>query len=168
MESRCRVYHGRGDVTTSHLLPCRAGADARPRVPTIADAVGVTHVMTRDLVCARPELRVDLLARLMVEQHLGCMPIVDERNHPVGMVTKFDLVEELGGDLSIRTAADIMMPIAFTLDEHATIAHAASLMALEDLHHVMIVSSAGVLLGLISSKDIVRWLVDNDQLAGAR
>jgi CBS domain-containing protein len=59
-----------------------------------------------------------------------------------------------------------MMPLALTLDEHATLAHAASLMTLEDLHHVMVVSCSGALIGIVSAKDVVRWLVENDQLTG--
>jgi CBS domain-containing protein len=31
----------------------------------------------------------------------------------------------------------------------------------------MIVSQSGLLVGLVSSQDVVRWLVDNDRLAGA-
>ena len=36
------------------------------------------------------------------------------------------------------------------------------MMALEDFHHVMIVGSGGALVGVVSSQDIVRWLVAND------
>ena len=39
-----------------------------------------------------------------------------------------------------------MMPLAITLNEHATIAHAAAMMSLEDFHHVMVVASDHALL----------------------
>ena len=70
-------------------------------------------------------------------------------------------------DLAARTAEDIMLPLAFTLDEHATVAHAAAMMVQEDLHHVMIVSTGGFLVGVVSSHDIVRWVIANDELAGS-
>lgn len=168
MDSRCRVYDGRGEVTTSRISCIHRMLPPIRPAPTIADSVAVTDVMAHDLVCARPELRIDALARLMVDNHIGCVPIVDERGRPVGIVTKFDLVERMMSERATGTAAEVMMPLALTLDEHATVAHAASMMALEDLHHVMIVSCTGTLIGLVSSKDIVRWLVDNDDLYGAR
>jgi CBS domain-containing protein len=143
-------------------------------MPTTADSVSVTEIMTRNVVCARPRLPIATLARLMVRNHISCVPIVDDRGHPRGMVTKSDLIELMDGEhiidnpaLATRTAADIMMPLAITLDDRATVAHAASMMAIEGFHHVMIVSQSGLLVGLVSSQDVVRWLVDNDRLAGA-
>lgn len=141
--------------------------------PTNADSVSVTEIMTRNVVCARPRLPVTSLARLMIRNHISCVPIVDERGHPRGMVTKSDLIELLDTEgpgspsLASRTAADIMMPLAITLDDRATVAHAASMMAIEGFHHVMIVGRTGALVGLVSSQDVVRWIVEHDRLAGA-
>ena len=142
--------------------------------PTNADSVPVTEIMTRNVVCARPRLPVTSLARLMIRNHISCVPIVDERGHPRGMVTKSDLIELLDAEggldsslLASRTAADIMMPLAITLDDRATVAHAASMMAIEGFHHVMIVGRSGALVGLVSSQDVVRWIVEHDHLAGA-
>jgi CBS domain-containing protein len=58
------------------------------------------------------------------------------------------------------------MPLAITLDDKATVAHAASMMALEGFHHVMVVGQSGVLIGVVSSQDVVRWIVENDGLVG--
>jgi CBS domain-containing protein len=164
-------------VVIALLLPqeeaMSTSALQRP-IPMTADSVPVTEIMTRNVVCARPRLSVASLAMLMVRNHISCVPIVDERGHPRGMVTKSDLIEMLDGDhvidnplLVSRTAADIMMPIAITLDDRATVAHAASMMAIEGFHHVMIVSQSGALVGLVSSQDVVRWLVENERLAGS-
>ena len=163
----CRVYHGRGDVYTLRPYP-----DDRPRdfvqpVPTIADRVPISEIMTRDVVCARHDLRIDALVPVMVRNHIGCVPVVDERGRPVGMITKLDLVEQLdridGGDRLIpETAGDVMMPLAMTLDERATVAHAAAMMALEDVHHIPVVASGGAVCGIVSTLDVVRWLARND------
>ena len=60
------------------------------------------------------------------------------------------------------------MPIAFVLQEQATVAHAAAMMSLEDTHHVLVVRSSGELVGVVSSKDVVEWLVTNDELKSSR
>ena len=54
------------------------------------------------------------------------------------------------------------MPLAITLNLHATIAHAAAMMANEDFHHVMVVGPAGELRGVVSTMDVCRWLARND------
>jgi CBS-domain-containing membrane protein len=162
------VYDVRGQLRVRTVAACgHADPAAPPRTSTIADRVPITAVMTRTVVCARPELPMPALARLFLDEHVGCVPIIDERGHPHGIVTKSDLVEHLADELcALRTARDVMMPLALTLDERATLAHAASLMTLEDLHHVMVVSCSGGLIGIVSSKDVVRWLVQNDRLTG--
>jgi CBS domain-containing protein len=135
-------------------------------VPITADCVPVTRIMTRNVVCARPRLPVKALVRLMIRNHIGCVPIVDDRGHPRGMVTKSDLIELLDDgnalDADAQIAEDIMMPLAITLDENATVAHVASLMAIEGFHHVMIVGKSGALTGLVSSQDVVRWIADTE------
>jgi len=131
-------------------------------------------IMSRDLVSVRPELRIGEVVSLMVGRHIGCLPVVNERGRPIGIITKFDLVEQLdaamhlaaGGcplpvDLQAQTADDVMMPIALTLDEHASIAHASSMMVNEETHHVLVISDDGTLVGVVSSKDIVRWVTEH-------
>jgi CBS domain-containing protein len=59
-----------------------------------------------------------------------------------------------------------MMPLAITLNERSSVAHAAAMMAAEDVHHVPIVDVHGRMIGLVSSMDIVRWLARNDGFGG--
>lgn len=154
---RCRVYNNGGELEATRSWPIQGRPV--PRAPTLADRIPVSEIMTRDVVCARPELGVAALTQLMLEHHIGCIPIVDERGRPRGIVTKLDLVER---DAPGIIAADVMMPLAITLDHRATIAHAAAMMAAEDFHHVMIVDAEGSLCGIVSTMDICRWLARND------
>ena len=137
------------------------------KVPSIADLIPVTQIMTREMSCACLDLDVERLAELIVRDHIGCVPVVNELGGPTGMVTKSDLVELLAtigrrSDCMPRTARELMMPLAITLGARATVAHAAALMALEDIHHIPIVDDDGCLIGIVSSMDIVRWLAAND------
>ena len=132
-------------------------------VPTIADRVPVTEIMTREVTTASRALDRDAIAGLMVRNHIGCIPVVEDVGRPVGMITKLDLVEQaLATALAPATAEDLMMPLALTLGERATVAHAAAMMASEDIHHVPICDDTGRLVGIVSSMDIVRWLAKND------
>jgi CBS domain-containing protein len=154
---RCRIYTGAGELHTTRTRPFER--QATPRLPTIADRIPVTAIMTRDVLCANSELSVGALTELLIKNHIGCVPIVDDRGRPKGVVTKLDLVER---DRPALTAGDVMMPLAITLNTHATVAHAAAMMAVEDFHHLMVVSTDHVLVGIISTMDIVRWLARND------
>ena len=58
-------------------------------------------------------------------------------------------------------------PLAITLNTHATVAHAAAMMAMEDFHHLMVVGNDHALVGVVSTMDVVRWLARNDGFTGA-
>ena len=172
-----RIFRANG-TKVDRFLSC-AEPDPHPkRVRTIADQVPVTQIMSCDITCARRDLSVGAVAALMVHSHIGCVPVVEEPGRPIGMITKRDLVEQMvvadgptdspsSRDLSPRTASELMMPLALTLGEHATIAHAAALMAAEDVHHTPIVDAGGRLIGIVSTMDIVRWLARNDGFTSA-
>jgi CBS domain-containing protein len=160
------VYRGHGNHSV-RVPVCETHDDDVVRVPTVADLVPARRIMSREVVCAREDLDAAALIDLMVRRRIGCVPVVDERGRPIGMVTKTDVVEQqlaasLNGTPGAATAGELMMPMAITLDEHATVAHAAAMMAVEDFHHVAIVSDGGALIGVVSTMDIVRWLAAND------
>jgi CBS domain-containing protein len=151
-----------------HKPPCDTPDPAEIKIPTIADSVPATWIMSQEVICARKDLEVHALLDLMVRRRLGCVPVVDAEGHPLGMITKLDLVEQALAEKQPEpiapalVAEQLMMPLALTLDEHATIAHAAAMMAAEDIHHVPIVTESGCLIGVVSTMDIVRWLAAND------
>jgi len=135
--------------------------------------------MSNDLICASEDLELAALVRLVVHNHIGCVPVVDRTGRAVGVVTKSDLVEHLDVLLSheartektrpvVTRAKDIMMPLPLTLPESAGLAQAAAMMVLEDVHHVLVVSPAGILVGVVSSKDVVQWMVEADRLSNSR
>jgi CBS domain-containing protein len=167
---QCTVYGGRGtpDLPAMELRPLECELlGSEP----VSDRAALRTIMTRDLVCARPDLEIASVVRLMMQHSIGCIPVVDEHRHPIGIITKLDLVEQLDAamrcaagdcplptDLVARTADDVMMPLALTLDEHATVAHAAAKMISEDVHHVLVTDRDGLLVGIVSAQDIVRWV----------
>jgi CBS-domain-containing membrane protein len=171
---RCTVYGGHG-VATERIAEHPSPDPEVPYHGPVADHTSLRTLMTRDLVCARADLDIAAVVSLVIGRHVGCVPVVDERGRPVGVITKFDLVEQLEAamrgsrwgcplppDLRAETADDVMMPVALTLREHATIGQAAAMMMSEDTHHVLVVDETGVLIGVVSSKDIVAWVAKND------
>jgi IMP dehydrogenase len=120
------------------------------------DIVPVTEIMTRTAVTSRADSTVDSLIALMTQHHVGCIPIVDELGRPTGIVTKLDLIE--CRDEPRTTAREIMMPHAMTVTAEDTVARAASLMSSEQIHHLLVVDSNHVLIGVISTFDVTRWI----------
>jgi CBS domain-containing protein len=177
---RCTVYGGHGVAREQRVE--RANRDREDLYqPPIADRTTLGSIMTRDLICAREDLEIATVVSLVIERRVGCIPVVDEHGKPIGVITKYDLVEQLEAamraarcdcplpsDLRVETADDVMMPVALTLYEHASISHAAAMMTSEDTHHVLVVDEHGALVGVVSAKDIVGWVAKHDIVATRR
>ena len=164
---RCRIYQADGDV---RVIRPSGVFRAEPAEPTQRPAgraveIPVSSIMSSDVICAQRSIGVEALAALMVRYHIGSIPVVDDRGKPIGMITKLDLIERLSC-LPGRTAEDGMMPFALSLGDRATVAHAAAMMALEDDHHIPVVTASGAIIGIVSSLDVVRWLARQEGMVG--
>lgn len=160
-----------------------------PRPRSLADRTPLWQVMRPCVVCVRADLGLDALMSLFVGFDLRSVPVVDETGRPVGVVSRSDLVDRwyesestapptraagaagapgacLGDGLHAvpagQTVADVMMRIAFTLCEDASLSQAAALMAYEGVHRIPVVSFEGKVVGMLSSMDVVRWLAQHD------
>ncbi|MGE5372115.1 MAG: CBS domain-containing protein [Solirubrobacterales bacterium] len=63
-------------------------------------------IMTREVLTVHPEERLDHVARLLVEQKISGVPVVDDMQHVVGIVSENDLMVK---------ATDLKVPFYFTL-----------------------------------------------------
>lgn len=52
----------------------------------------VADVMTREVLSVNPDTPLKEAARLIVENRIGCLPVVDAERRLLGILTEFDLV----------------------------------------------------------------------------
>ncbi len=66
--------------------------------------ITVDRLMAKEVVVTTPDTTIEDAAHLMVEKQVGGLPVVDDNNQPVGMITETDifrvLVEMFGGGQS--------------------------------------------------------------------
>ncbi|HTE51889.1 MAG TPA: CBS domain-containing protein [Kofleriaceae bacterium] len=119
----------------------------------------LARIMTRKVVCARPEMDASYLRERLLERGVSGAPVVDDWGRVVGVVSRTDLLEhEVTSLRQGKTVADIMMPLVFTLQPEAPIGQAAALMAYEGVHRIVVVDGSGCVVGVVTSLDISRWL----------
>lgn len=146
------------DVAASRML-C-ADATERPlgdpRDPILAT------LMTRDVLCVRPEVPLGRLVQLMVTEGISGLPVVDAAGRPVGVVSQTDVLRNLGerAEVEVVTAETLLTPVAFTLPEDAPVSRAAALMAYEGIHRIPVVDADGAVVGILSALDIARWVAE--------
>lgn len=66
----------------------------------------VHQVMTRTIVWADPETSITDAALLMAANRISCLPILDAKGRPVGIVTTLDILRWIAGSLEEGESAE--------------------------------------------------------------
>ena len=111
-------------------------------------------------VVVGPEVPVREAVRLMTENHIGCVCVV-ERGILLGIFTERDLLYAVqsGIDPSRTRVGELMTEKPETLRRQDGIAQALNQMSEGGFRHIPIVDAAGRPIGIIAMTDIVRFIV---------
>lgn len=55
-------------------------------------ATRADEIMTKDVRCVTPETDMETITSLMIDEHLKTVPVVDNKNRLVGIVTRHDIL----------------------------------------------------------------------------
>ena len=96
-----------GLVTHRDLAKAQAHLLALPARELLKDgaqtlSVPVVEIMRREIWCVTASTPVLEAARIMVDHKFGCLPVVDDQERLVGIVTQIDLLRMLVDALSVR------------------------------------------------------------------
>ncbi|MBU1041105.1 MAG: DUF190 domain-containing protein [Proteobacteria bacterium] len=139
----------------------------------------VREVMASEVATVAPDAPLSEVLNLLLEKGIKAVPVVQGRK-VVGMVTGGDLLKRAGMGLRVslhealpqdmrgeesrkldvagKTARDVMSGPVVTVNIHARVPEAASLMASRKLKRLPVVDDAGELAGIISRIDILKTI----------
>jgi CBS domain-containing protein len=114
-------------------------------------------VMTPDPACCSPHTSIDQVAKMMIQNNCGEIPIVDAANRPIGVVTDRDIV--------CRIVAEGKNPLGYTAEQAMTapvVALGADvsiddvIATMEDwqIRRVIVVDEEGACAGIIAQADV--------------
>lgn len=128
--------------------------------------MSIGAICNREVVFIERNANVAEAARLMREQHVGALVVIDQRDGrliPVGMLTDRDLVVEvLGEDVPLEAVkiADVMSAQPLTAREEDGIWDTIQRMRLKGVRRVPVVNADGGLEGIVSADDLLELLAD--------
>jgi CBS-domain-containing membrane protein len=151
--------------------------DPRADIREAALRVRIQDVLRREVTCVREDASLEMARALLLEHAVRALPVVDAEGKLVGFVTRSDLLRDdadgLATDaprelpsgfhvekLATRLVGEVMTPQAHALPEAAPLAYAVSLMALESLTDVPVVTENGEVVGVVTSIDVMRWFAE--------
>src|SRR3990172_9030342 len=87
------------------------------------DSIPIRQVMTESLITIYPDASPKQLSQLMIENNIGGLPVVNNKDEVIGIVTKWDLIKyfsELPLKIKVK---DMKIEPAITVHRHHTISH---------------------------------------------
>lgn len=128
-----------------------------------AEAASVHHFMQRPVVACRAGSTVRDALQLMFEHDVGFLPVVDEQDRVVGIVTDRDLARVVyradlpPGAIGLTDVATTPVHVVQT-DDPLTLASAR--MEKHRVHRLPVVDKDGKLVGVLSLDDLARAVAD--------
>jgi CBS domain-containing protein len=120
------------------------------KVRATDDTVRSHEIMTTDVVSVRPDTSVTEVARLLAMQKISGVPVLDEDETPVGLVSEIDVISRAGS-----VAADIMSSGVISVTEETPAEDVIEILRSRRVRRVPVLRN-GKLVGVISRSDLVR------------
>ena len=148
-----------------------------PRHRTVSD------VMTTQVHVASPLAPFKLVVRLIEENRVSAIPIVDQQGIPVGIVSESDLLlkerrlelESSRDLLHVQKrrqerakaagsfASDVMTSPPITIPSNTSLSSAARLMQERNVRRLIVVDQRGRIAGIVSRSDLLRVFLRTDE-----
>jgi CBS domain-containing protein len=141
----------------------------------------ICDLMTRGVVSANPTMTLREAAALLVEKRISGLPVVNDKNEVVGVISEADILVKAGGTVSrnrllgwllepdfggrdkihAETVGEAMSAPALTISSHRPVHEAARLMVTEGVNRLPVLED-GQLVGIVTRADVVRAFTRTD------
>ena len=124
----------------------------------------VRKIMVTDVPTLRKEAKVEDAAKLLAQQNIGCVVIVEGRK-PIGIVTELDFLRQFSSkSMSMKDPISKLMTSQVTsMDPNTNIDEALKIIDSKRYRRYPVVAN-NELLGIVTKKDIVNAVSDNIKL----
>lgn len=130
-----------------------------PPITLLAETAG--DLMTTNPVSIESTATVAEAVAFLTARGVGSVVVIDEAGHPLGVVTKTDLLvcmrerASTGDTTQIR---EVMTPAVFSVRTDSPARSVISQFLALNVHHLFVTDPSGVLVGVVSPVDVLRKL----------
>ena len=103
----------------------------------------IRDFMRRGVVTCGVDANAAEVAKIMLDNDVSALVVIDERLNACGVISKTDLIRSYGKDISAITAEDIMTTDIFTISPDTLVYEAVQLMLEHRIHQLVIVTRGG-------------------------
>ncbi|BDM69370.1 hypothetical protein HEK616_28570 [Streptomyces nigrescens] len=123
----------------------------------------VADLMTPNAVVVQPGTSFRVIARLLDEYDITAVPVVDQDERPIGVVSEADLLRRRTTKAGPSTADALMTSPAVVARPEWSAVRAARTMEKKKVKRLPVVDESGRLIGVISRRDLVQLFLRRDR-----
>jgi len=131
-------------------------------------------IMTTELITVHPDLSIRQLIKLMLEKSISGVPVVDEFNNLVGIISEKDIIKAVERLIKIKVSLDeqkewqggfnwvegIMTKKVITVDEEDPVEKVCQVMSEHRIHRVPVMRGNKIV-GIISTMNILKMIANS-------
>ena len=124
----------------------------------------VKDCMCDDVCCVKPDAKVQEVAKLMAQNHIGCVPVCDNNDCICGIVTDRDVLLRCiacDKDIHQTSVSDIMSCNVCTCQENDEMSNAETKMGQQQIRRLPVCDDQNRIVGILTMGDIAQ---NNQQL----
>lgn len=116
-------------------------------------------IMTKNPACCTTDTALQDVAKLMIDNDCGCIPVVDGKDtkKPLGMITDRDIVVRAvaaGKNPLDLTAGDAMSKSPVVAKDDSTVEECCNLMETNKIRRIAVIDETGGCCGMVAQADI--------------
>jgi len=118
-------------------------------------------LMTKEVITVNEEMSVVNLAKILCENKISGVPVVDKDKKLVGVVTEKDLINIIfSGNVRNTKVGDIMSRNIIKFTPDTDIDKIALAISEKNVRRVIIVDDKDKVVGIVSRRDIIKMLIE--------
>jgi CBS domain-containing protein len=144
-----------------------------------------SDLMVPNPISLRAEASAAEAIRLFTEKGITAAPVIDESGRPVGVISRSDLlihkcvqekeengeyfreasiegVDDVRKPMAYMTVQELMTPAVFAVSEDTPVSRVVSDMVGLRVHRLFVVAEDGILVGIITTMDVLKHLLPDD------
>lgn len=119
----------------------------------------VKDCMCQNVCCVKPETKITEVAKLMNENHIGCIPVCDNNNCICGILTDRDILLRTiacNKDINTATASEIMTTNVCTCKEDDDMVNAENKMSNNQIRRLPVCDEGNCVIGILTLGDLAQ------------
>ena len=145
-------------IISERDIAAKLGSSKYESMP--ASRLHISSVMVKDVFTVPETMQLDEVAKLMLDNGIGSVPVMDDDGNMVGIVSKADFVTLAVGIAFDKIAVkEIMTKDMISVSPTERLVHARRLMIEGHVGRLPVVED-GELKGMVTSKDLMRAFID--------